>query len=184
MAQRLFLAIWLPDEASRHLAAAVGPLRAASPPWMRWQPQERWHITVCFLGDLEDDAAGAVRRVAAGAAASAVAEPIRCSGSGRFGPVLWVGVQTGDWLQRLARRLNRELVRHDHRRRFHGHVTVARSRARSAQVHPGSRAALAGYAGPAWQPRELALVVSHLGPSPAYTTVATWVLPAADAAGA
>ena len=49
MTERLFLALWPPenvlDEIDRALPRGLTALR--------WQPRERWHVTVAFLGNRE-----------------------------------------------------------------------------------------------------------------------------------
>jgi 2'-5' RNA ligase len=181
VADRLFLALWLPAEAAEDLGERVDRVAAASPDMMRWQPRERWHLTVSFLGDRDPGQRPGIAAAAAAAAADAGADRIRLAGSGHFGSALWVGVEHGPWLTGLTRRLNRELVPHDRRKRFHGHVTVARSRGR--RMHRPSQAALADYVGPWWNPQRLALVESVTGPAPRYTTVDSWPLAASGTRG-
>lgn len=177
MAERLFLALWLPDPVAHHLHSRIAGVQRDSPAWLRWQPRSRWHITLCFLGDRGEGERDRIESVAAGAAAAAAADEVRLAGSGRFGAVWWVGVQHSGWLDRVARSLNRGLVPHDQRRRFHGHVTIARARGRG--MRPPGGAVLSGYEGPWWVPEEMVLVRSELGPHPRYRTVAAWPLPAA-----
>ena len=75
MTARLFIAIW-PDEASRDaLATRVHEARTAAPD-IRWQPAERWHVTLAFLG--QADPVGSRRRIATHVTAGLpTPEPIR-----------------------------------------------------------------------------------------------------------
>jgi 2'-5' RNA ligase len=173
MGERLFVAIW-PDAAARAaLRSDVDRARTAHPD-LRWQAEERWHVTLAFLGDVDPVAAG--RRLDALARRSLpAAEPVRTAGSGAFGPVLWVGVQHGPWLRDLARAVQDRL--HVPDRRFRAHVTVAR--ARGADPNVAARAAvpaLAGHLGPHWLPGELTLVASRTGPQPSYHVRRSWPL--------
>jgi RNA 2',3'-cyclic 3'-phosphodiesterase len=50
---RLFVAIDLSPAAVDHVAAAIDPLRWAWP-GVRWGDPDRWHLTLAFLGDVDD----------------------------------------------------------------------------------------------------------------------------------
>lgn len=135
-------------------------------PHLRWQPRERWHITVAFLGDRDaGKEVGRLQRLVPPAP-----EPIRLHSSGTFGPVLWVGVETGVWLPQLAASA-KQLFGVDERR-FRAHVTVARARD-SAGRRELSRAQqhVADFASSQWQPDELTLVRSVTGPHPSYEVI-------------
>jgi 2'-5' RNA ligase len=170
---RLFVAIW-PDAASRNaLATTVHEVRTAAPD-IRWQPPERWHITLAFLG--QADAGQAVSRINARVPRDLPAPgPIRITGAGAFGPVIWVGVEHGAWLAGLADGVQQALRVAD--RRFRAHVTVGRVRgaggpSRAREALP----LLRKYAGPPWTPTEVTLVESIIGPAPEYRICARWPL--------
>ena len=151
-------------------------------PEVRWQPPERWHLTLAFLGQAE--AATATRRIdrAMPQLASAGAGPIRLTSAGSFGPVIWVGVEHGPWLTEQALALQRAL--HVADRRFRAHVTVGRIRGPDAPAR--TRSALAGFpehAGPWWTPQEVTLVDSVTGPKPAYHVLERWPLEPAPGPG-
>ncbi len=173
MTSRLFVAIW-PDAPSRHaLATTVHGARTAAPD-VRWQPSERWHITLAFLGQAEPETAQ--RRIARHIARGLPAPgPIHLSGAGSFGPVIWVGVEHGPWLAALADGMQRTLRVAD--RRFRAHVTVGRVRgpggpAQAREVVP----LLSAHAGPVWTPTEVTLVESTTGPAPEYRIRGRWPL--------
>lgn len=168
--QRLFLAVWLPDLVVNHLREAVAPLRATAPDWLRWQPVERWHITLLFLGSCTPVQADETAVQAAAGAAEVVAGPLHLAGAGRTSSILWVEVEGAQWLLPLHRRLSRALLPHDRRERFRPHVTVARARGHRVARDPVD--ALRGYSGPSWTPPELSLVRSFTGPHPVYETIA------------
>ncbi|MBK9383909.1 MAG: RNA 2',3'-cyclic phosphodiesterase [Planctomycetes bacterium] len=93
---RLFWGLELPESTRRALAAAIAPARRAAPQ-LRWTPSESWHVTLCFLGEV--DAARVAEVIAAGgrAAAHALAPlELELSGRGRFPArgaprIYWVG---------------------------------------------------------------------------------------------
>lgn len=170
MADRLFVAIWPDAPARAALAEAVEVARGAHPD-IRWQPEERWHITLAFLGDSEPEPA----RSTLDALFLPSPEPISLAGSGSFGAVVWVGVRHGPWLAELAALVQRRLRVDD--LRFRAHLTVGR--ARGGRMTPRARSAaeaLESHSGPAWTPEALTLVGSRMGPRPEYQVIATWPL--------
>jgi 2'-5' RNA ligase len=162
---RLFLAIWPPTSIIGTIEEAIAPLRDRYE-HIRWQPGNRWHITLAFLGERET--AVEVRRLRATPQKSA--QSIRLHGAGRFGPILWMGVDAGPWLARLASEI--QTAHHCPDRRFSAHMTLGRSRSAlgSREVSQAS-AALAAFSSPTWTPREMTLVRSVIGPKPVYEVV-------------
>src|SRR5262249_58019236 len=49
---RLFVAIGLPHEAAGELDEVVAPLRPAWPE-LRWTGRDAWHLTLAFLGEVD-----------------------------------------------------------------------------------------------------------------------------------
>lgn len=165
MTDRLFVALWPSAEATAELDRALRPLRRDDTQ-IRWQPPHRWHVTVAFLGDRDRDReVERFRRIA-----PAAASPLRFSGSGNFGPILWVGVEARPWLAELAR--SAQTIHRCAERRFSAHLTVGRSRSPSGQRQIRSAAPeLAGFRGVPWTPAELTLVRSTIGPKPEYEVI-------------
>lgn len=93
---RAFLAIELPDVVREELARAQRHLRdALGDEAVGWTPAENWHLTLEFLGEVEDPAPV----VAAARAVCAAAAPLDLAlgAVGSFGArVLWVGVEGPD----------------------------------------------------------------------------------------
>ena len=137
---------------------AVEHLRAVLPRWP--SAPERWHLTLAFLGEVDDAAPppGPLEPACAGTGPLALS----LAGAwtfGRGGPV-WVGV-AGDTgrLAELAGRVAaacRGAGVDVERRPYRPHLTVGR------RGHPDP-APLTAYAGPAWTADEVELVRSHLG---------------------
>ena len=50
---RAFVALIPPAEALGELADAVAPVRAAHP-GLRWTPAAQWHLTLAFLGEVDE----------------------------------------------------------------------------------------------------------------------------------
>jgi 2'-5' RNA ligase len=175
MPERLFVALW-PDAAARTaLAESLGHVRAGLPE-IRWQPPERWHLTLAFLGLV--DRSRAEQRLAG--IDPPRAEAISLRGAGCFGPTVWMGVAHGPWLGDLAGTLQRALRTAD--RRFRAHLTVGRARGPHAPARARqARAALVDHEGPPWLPGAITLVASANGPRPRYTVMASWPLASAPA---
>lgn len=175
---RAFIAVFPPAEAAAHLADAVEPARVVNPS-LRWQPPDRWHVTLAFLGGVDPTRIEAlVRRLHEVALGMAPLPGVRIAGSGRFGGVLWLGMTAGPQLHQLARACRRGARAAGapvDRARFVPHLTVARSR---GQRDPAKLAAamLSGYIGPEWTVGDIALVESLTGPSPQYRRVAEFAL--------
>jgi RNA 2',3'-cyclic 3'-phosphodiesterase len=179
---RLFVAVTPPPEAIDELHSATARLHSPRSE-LRWTRPEQWHLTLVFLGEV-DDAARADLTVRLGRTA-ARHPPVRLAllGAGRFGArVLWTRVVGDvDALRRLAasaraaaRRAG--LVVED--RPYRPHLTLARGR-EGADLRPAVDA-LAGFAGSAWTASELHLVRSRLGAGPdrtsRYELVTSWPL--------
>jgi 2'-5' RNA ligase len=174
---RLFVAVWPSPEAVEHLRDTLAVDRPGGAD-LRWQPPERWHLTLAFLGDVRPERTE--RRL--GRLVLPPAGPLQLAGAGTFGPVLWIGVAPAPWLGDLARDVRSALRVEDGP--FRAHLTVARDRGRSAPAAARSAVpALAGYSGPTWTPEALTLVSSRTGPQPRYEVIASWPLPAPPAVG-
>lgn len=175
---RLFFAIELPAEARAAIAKARD-LLGLDPHKFRAARTETLHLTLRFVGEVEESRVPAL--VAAGERAASKAPPIPCEieGLGSFpkasrARVVWAGIKdrsAAEALGALAARLEAEVRAAGfppEARAFAPHVTIARARG------PGgfalrlleSTGPLAGFVA-----TELVLVRSHLGPSGAHHEV-------------
>lgn len=190
---RLFVSVTPPAEAVEHLGAVVQRLevsRANQPGHStRLAAQERWHVTVAFLGDVPagrvDDAAEAVR--VAVARLDLAPFPLCFAGGGTFGrgrlAILWCGID-GELtdLRRLAEQVRRSLRKARlpcDKRPLRPHLTISRPGARVAPEQIAADVAtLNGYQGPLWSVTDVELMRSDMeqsptGPMPRYTPLAT-----------
>jgi len=126
---RLFVALDLPEPVKRSLEPLSRGLGD-----VRWVEPEQQHLTLRFLGQLDN---GWTHEVAdALALVPGVPFDLRLKGIGHFPPrgeprVLWVGVEKSLELQRLKRRIDRALDAAGlapESRKFAPHVTIARIR--------------------------------------------------------
>jgi 2'-5' RNA ligase len=157
---RLFVSLRPSAKAVAHLAAALSDRPTSRP--------EQWHITLAFLGDVDNPEGlyGGLRAAAARTSPFAV----HLAGGGAFtrARVVWVGVG-GDVealgglatdVQAACREAGIRLDAH----RFRPHVTVGRT----GRLDP---AVLHDYSGPPWRVREVELVHSVLGRTARHTVL-------------
>jgi RNA 2',3'-cyclic 3'-phosphodiesterase len=187
---RLFVAIAPPTAVLDELDLLAGPLRANRPD-LRWTSREAWHVTLAFLGQVDEAAVGRLLPRLERAARRHRCFPLAFCGAGAFpsagrANVLWSGL-SGDRgaLAHLAESVTAGASRAgapppDKGRRFQPHLTLARCRMPADVTE--LVAALAGYQGQSWTADRLHLVRSRLGATegPRYSTLASWPLRAAD----
>ncbi|ADI14085.1 RNA 2',3'-cyclic phosphodiesterase [Truepera radiovictrix] len=127
---RLFIALNLPTSARERLTDDLAALRRTLP-GVRWVHPETLHLTLIFLGELEDAgrraAEAALRRVAA---AHAPLE-LRFTHLGVFPNrsrprVIWAGVADPESVAALHRALVREGLRPAGAAAYHPHLTLGR----------------------------------------------------------
>lgn len=160
---RLFVAVWPPEEVAEELRA----LRRKDQRGVRFVPPENWHVTLRFLGQADPDAVAAALDGAALPAATA-----RLGGGVDllFDRLLAIPVDGLAELAAAVEDATAGLGTEPPRRRFVGHLTVARCR-KGAHMPPALGALVTG----AFSVEEVALVESRLRPTGAeYQTVATW----------
>lgn len=129
---RLFVAIDLPEAVKASLARLGGGV-----PGAKWVSIENLHLTMRFIGEVDEDAAGDI--AAALDQIRAPAFDLTLSGVGQFASrraprVLWVGVEKNQSLVHLNAKVESTLVRcgiAPDGRRFSPHVTLARLRGAS-----------------------------------------------------
>ena len=91
---RAFVAVFPPAAVLTELDAAVAPLRAAHPE-LRWTPVDQWHLTLAFLGEIDDGVVGNLGERLERAARRHAPMSLALGGGGRFGDrVLWTRVLT------------------------------------------------------------------------------------------
>jgi RNA 2',3'-cyclic 3'-phosphodiesterase len=187
---RLFVAIAPPPEVLDELDAAAAPFRDGRQD-LRWTNQEAWHVTLAFLGEVEELAATRLIPRLERAAGRHSTFSLAFAGAGAFpaatkANVLWTGLG-GDRhaLSELAASVNAGARRAgamppDKGRRFQPHLTLARCRM-PADVS-SLVAALDGYQGLPWTADRIHLIHSRLGQQPRFVMLGSWPLRAGRAA--
>jgi 2'-5' RNA ligase len=179
---RLFVAVVPPLEVVEHLAEFVEPRRDHPNDDLRWADDQKWHITLAFLGEVPeyklDELGERLERVAKRQRPF----PLQLTGAGAFpnvaqARVLYAGIDDPeDALPHLAKTTraaaNRSGVTVEGRR-FTPHITLARIK-RPVDVVKYVRV-FDEYRGPLWAATRLELISSRLGQgtggSTAYDTV-------------
>lgn len=132
---RLFVAVNFTRSVREALAGLVSELAEATLP-VRWTPEDKFHLTLRWLGDQDRSAIETVGRVLAETAIDA--EPFE-AGFGAVGAfpsprrprVIWIAVDAGPRLRILRDQLERRLAAEGFgrdQRSFRPHVTLGRSR--------------------------------------------------------
>jgi 2'-5' RNA ligase len=166
---RVFVAVWLPPELVEQLVELERPAVRG----VRWTTADQWHVTLRFLGGVDDvtevDSALAAAPLLTLGRTVAIAGPATDVVGTRIVSVPVAG------LERLAAAVQRATAgmgRAESPRPFHGHVTLARLR------QPDGRLAWSLAGAPvaaAWPVTDVTLVRSQLHSEGArYETVATY----------
>ncbi len=166
---RLFAAILLPEDIRRELARLAGGL-----PGARWSPEENYHLTLRFIGEVDNGFAEELAEVLSHVAGESFELAIRSLGSfgGSRPRSVWAGVAGSEPLSALRRRVESALVRAGlppEERKFAPHITLART----AGARPAAVAAWLEDRGafrlPAFAVEGFSLMSSRLGgAAPAY----------------
>jgi 2'-5' RNA ligase len=127
MAKRLFVALELPDDVAGLLAGLDPGIEG-----LRWTPAERLHLTLCFLGNVGEDAQ--VRLIGLLENVACEPFPLRVKSCGCFvkhgGFVLWLGVEDPSGALAALHRRVADSVRFagldPGPSRLHPHLTLAR----------------------------------------------------------
>ncbi|HEX4776604.1 MAG TPA: RNA 2',3'-cyclic phosphodiesterase [Acidimicrobiia bacterium] len=186
---RAFLAV-VPDErALDAVARAMSSL--ALPGGWRATPREQWHVTLQFLGGVDD--VDGVARAVSSVASRHHAFGVALGGGGAFpsarrAGAAWIGARAGEGaLRALAGDVSDALAPLGYARdeeRFHAHLTVARTRGRDRRDARPLVDGLSGAAdGPPWTVRDVVLFESRTRPSGAeYSAVERFGLAGAEGA--
>ena len=152
---RLFVAVWPSEEVLEAIAALPRPEVAG----LRWTTRDQWHVTMRFLGSVDDadEAMGAVRSIEAPACDVTVGPVV-----GRFGKrILHVPTHGLDAVAAATVAATAHVGEPPADRAFQGHLTLARSRRGDTDLRSLEGTAISG----GWRAAEVTLVRSHLGGS-------------------
>lgn len=171
---RLFVAVTPPDT----VLDAVARLRRPARPGVRWTTREQWHVTLRFLGEVDDPApvVAALDRAVLPAAEARIGPRVGLLGRG----VVMLPVAGLDGLAAAVVAATAGIGEPVGDRPFRGHLTLARVRRGGS-----ARGLLGEELDRTFAVREVALVRSHLGAGPArYEVLHVRRLDPAPSAGA
>jgi 2'-5' RNA ligase len=124
-AMRLFIAVTPPAEIRDLVVKTYSEIERA-----RWVRKEQLHVTLRFLGELEEEAAATVRAALRAITSPALSLAIKQAGTfGRPARVLWCGLDPKEPISALAAEIDRVVVQAgltEADKPFAPHLTVAR----------------------------------------------------------
>jgi 2'-5' RNA ligase len=166
---RLFAAIEIPAAERERIAVSIGGLRSLP---LRLTPEEQWHITVAFFGEVAEDVVpDLTERLRRGAARTSPLH-LQLVKAGTFpanpkrAKVLWIGVggdteQLGRLADRCVAAGRRSGIAMEDRR-FRPHLTIGRARGQFADLDK-PLGALWSYEGQPWEATRVTLIHSTVG---------------------
>jgi len=133
---RTFIALDLDPEVKRSISDFQRKLRRLAPPSVSWTKENGMHLTLKFLGEIDDSRADRCREKLSPIVGSTPAFDLSIRGTGTFPPgrhprILWVGIQAPPDLARLQTLVEgaaEELGIPREERPFHPHLTLGRVR--------------------------------------------------------
>jgi 2'-5' RNA ligase len=162
---RLFVALALPDDVAQSLS-----MLQSGVPGARWSMREQLHLTLRFIGEVDERDATDIDETLA--AISAPRFALQLKGLGSFGGksprALWAGVAANDALLHLQRKIESAIQRLGlaaEERKYTPHVTLARLRAAPPQRVMDYLADHGLYASAPFEVRDFALFSSRLTPN-------------------
>lgn len=125
--QRLFIALMIPEPQRSQLALLQAGLEGA-----RWTPPDKFHLTLRFIGEVDEPTAQDIGNILAGLDVKNF--QVHLNGIGVFDPgnrprSIWAGVKDPAPLQALHEKCNQALRRvniMEERRKYLPHVSLAR----------------------------------------------------------
>ncbi len=129
---RVFLGIPIPGELAATLHDRIAPLRDMAP-GVSWVPPENYHITMLFLGDIDEAETERAKRAID--SLSGVRDTAAALGNlGQFPPkgaprVVYAGLGEGaEWCREVYRQLCNTHPEYESNRRYLPHITLGRAK--------------------------------------------------------
>lgn len=131
---RTFIAVELPDEVRKNIVELINELKTTEAA-VKWVEQQNLHITLKFLGWVEDRKVDEMIALTKSAVEKTGSFKVKVEGLGTFPSgksprVIWVGVSEGnDQLTNLANALEKAFSKAGYRseeREFNSHITIGR----------------------------------------------------------
>jgi RNA 2',3'-cyclic 3'-phosphodiesterase len=135
--KRIFIGIDISEGARNAVAEYVSSLRRSFPALrVGWERPEKLHLTLKFLGEVDDRKLDEISDAARIAASLHPSYSAALSGTGCFPPkgdprILWIGMKDNGETEKLASKVEMQFERlrfEREKRRFSPHLTIARLR--------------------------------------------------------
>jgi len=188
---RLFVSLDPPAEVADPLRELLDSLPDLPAAVRRIRP-ELWHLTLAFLGEVEESRLPRLSARLAAVAQRTAPLQLALRGGGTFPArgapsVVWAGVVGEiEALAGVARAVSAAARRSgiaQPNRPYRPHLSVARVRGGEPADVTGVIAALSSYSSVPFAARDLRLMRSHLGPQPRHELLASWPLSAGGPTG-
>jgi len=160
---RLFVALEIPDDLRFRLSLLQGGV-----PGARWSTPEQYHLTLRFIGEVNEAVASDIDDVLTALRGSAFS--LELAGVGEFGGklprALWAGVRPNEALVHLQKKIETAMQRLGlaaEERKFTPHVTLARLRNAPREKVTEFLLHNSLFAGGAFDVKQFALFSSRLG---------------------
>lgn len=134
---RTFVAVDPSDEIKAGIFSFLEKIKRTAPGGLSWAKPGDLHLTLKFLGEIDDASAAGAGEIIRKIAAETAVFPLTVAGTGSFPPgsprprVLWIGLEESTPLAALRNRLEYDLEALGfprEERPFHPHLTAARVR--------------------------------------------------------
>ena len=126
---RAFIAVELPPEVKKNIAGLVGDLKRIDAP-VKWVEPENLHITLKFLGEVEESKIEKLIALVSSAVAGTGSFNVKFEGIGKYPRVIWVGTGQGaEELCKIASAVEKNLAKAGYQkeeREFKPHITIGR----------------------------------------------------------
>ena len=181
---RLFVALRVPEEVKAEVRKAQAELRRSiQQARVTWTRHEQFHLTLKFLGNVEEERVGELVEAVRGACGGFAAPRLRAEGVGCFPDlrsprVVWLGVRDAEQalprLQRAIETASTGFTSQPPEERFSGHLTLGRIKGigrPEAESFGGQARAMAERLFGEWTADGVQIMRSELSPQGARHTV-------------
>ena len=134
--KRLFIAVPIQESVRNQIVKGISETELSKKMPVRWTPVQNLHLTLQFLGDVEEKRIPLLKQILDRIRIPETKEELVFTGIGTFpnrnSPrIIWLGIESNDYLQKMQRSLTGSLDEEgfetDHKR-FKAHLTLGRVR--------------------------------------------------------
>ena len=134
--KRLFIAVPINDAARNQIYGSIIQNEYAKKLPVRWSSVQNLHLTLQFLGDVEEKRISVLKEILNRTKAPETKEELTFTGIGTFpnpsSPrVIWLGIRRNEYLEKMQRELTRALIDNGFEadtKKYKAHLTLGRVR--------------------------------------------------------